>query len=175
MQKKALLIILDGWGVNPSRENNAIAQANPVFWNELLQKYPNTVLHAREESVGLSKGYLSGSQVGHTAIAAGRVIWQSGAKIDKEIDDGVFDNNQVLTQVQNHLQSFDSTLHLVGLLSDGGVHSHIRHVKALISWAKEKKVSNVALHLYLDGRDMAPKSARDLLATTYNFFWETGS
>ncbi|MFA4830845.1 MAG: 2,3-bisphosphoglycerate-independent phosphoglycerate mutase [Patescibacteria group bacterium] len=161
--KKILLLILDGWGINPKKEHNPIAEADPPYWNNLLKIYPNSNLHCKEESVGLPNGCLSGSEVGHTAIGAGRVVWQQTAAIDKAIENGTFFDNEILQKIKQHTETYASALHLVGMLSDAGIHSHINHLNALIEWTQKEKMSSTALHLYLDGRDMPPMSALGLL------------
>ncbi len=162
--KKVILLILDGWGTGENNEHNAIFQTQPKFWNELLKNYPNTVLHAKEESVGLPKGCLSGSEVGHMTMGAGRIIYQNAAKIDNAIETNTFKTNPKLEEVKKHLTLNKGILHLAGLFSDGGIHSHINHIIALVEWAKDNNLKT-AIHLFLDGRDMAPKSARKLLET----------
>jgi len=161
--KKTILLILDGWGAGPNTEHNAIFKATPPFYNQMLQRFPNTVLHAKEESVGLPKGCLSGSEVGHLTMGAGRIVWQNVAKIDKCIEDESFYQNQILQNAQTHLKNNGGKLHLVGLLSNGGIHSHINHLFALIIWAKKNNITNTSLHLFLDGRDMPPMSAVNLI------------
>ncbi len=161
--KKVLLLILDGWGINPETEHNPIAAAQPAFWNSLLKQYPSTKLSAKEDAVGVPKGCLSNSEIGHTAIGAGRVVPQSAFAIDTAIQKNTFVSNSVLGKAEAHIKHFNSTLHLVGMLSSGGVHSHIDHLLALVAWAKTQEISRVALHLLLDGRDMPPMSALPLV------------
>jgi len=162
---KVLLLILDGWGIGaPDLLHNAVYKVRPQYWQKLLEDFPNTVLSAREDSVGLSKGHLSNSEVGHTAIGAGRVVPQSAYAIDRAIEGGSFFDNPELEKVHAHLQAHGSVLHLAGMLSNGGVHAHINHLLALLEWAKKRGVQTIALHLFLDGRDMAPMSALPLLA-----------
>jgi len=163
MNKKALLLILDGWGIGEKNDHDAIFQAKPEYWNSLWLNYPHAVIHCKEDSVGLPEGCLSGSEVGHMTLGAGRVIWQNVAKIDRDIADGSWYQNPILINTKKHLEKNKGKLHLVGLFSDGGIHSHIKHILALIDWAKKEGLSSVALHLFLDGRDMPPKSAVDLL------------
>lgn len=162
MTNKTLLLILDGWGVGVNENHNAIFNAQPKYWNSLLQKFPHTSLVAKEESVGLPNGCLSGSEVGHTTIGAGRIVWQNAARIDFDINNGLFYTNEALVKVKKHLSAVGGKLHLVGLLSDGGIHSHINHLLALIDWAKSNKLP-LHLHLFLDGRDMGPTSALEIL------------
>jgi len=159
MKHKSLLLILDGWGINPDANRNPIAAANPPYWNHLLQTYPNAALHCAESSVGLSAGTLPNSEVGHMAIGAGRVVAQTAFAIDRAIEDGSFFDNDKLVEIKKHLDNHDSTLHLYGLLSSAGIHAHINHLIALIEWAKQQGIKRVALHLCSDGRDMGPMEA----------------
>lgn len=162
MNKNVLLLILDGWGMGENNEHNAIELAKPKYWQKLWQEYPHSILQAKEEAVGLPIGCMSGSEVGHLTLGAGRVVWQGAARIEKSIDDGSFFENNILKGANSHLKEENGKLHLVGLLSDGGIHSHINHLEALIKWTKDNKIKNVCLHLFLDGRDMAQKSALDI-------------
>lgn len=160
---KTLLLILDGWGIRESQEHNAIAQAKPAFYESLLSANPHTRLSASGECVGLSQGHLSNSEVGHTAIGAGRVVPQSAFAIDQAILHGTFFENEMLSKTAEHLIEYESTLHIIGMLSNGGVHSHVNHLLALIEWSRQQHIKHVQLHLLLDGRDMPPKSALPLL------------
>jgi 2,3-bisphosphoglycerate-independent phosphoglycerate mutase len=153
--KPLLLIILDGWGINPNKEGNAIALADPPFYQHLLKTYPNTTLSASGPDVGLPEGQMGNSEVGHTNIGAGRIVYQDFTRINKAISDGSFANNETLLKAI----SGGGTLHLMGLLSDGGVHSHIDHLMAILEIARKKKVESLVVHAILDGRDTAPKSA----------------
>ena len=161
--KKVLLLILDGWGINVETKHNPIAAAQPPYWNSLLSQYPTTRLSAREAAVGVPKGCLSNSEIGHTAIGAGRVVPQSAFAIDKAIEEKRFDSNPVLAKTAAHIKKYDGILHIVGMLSSGGVHSHVNHLSALTAWAHAQNLSSVALHLLLDGRDMPPMSAIPLI------------
>ncbi len=151
--KPLLLIILDGWGVNPRREGNAIALADPPFYKHLLAAYPNTTLSASGEDVGLPTGQMGNSEVGHMNIGAGRIVYQDLTRINKAILDGSFYTNETLLKGI----SGEGTLHFMGLLSDGGVHSHIDHLMALLDLARIKKVQSLVVHPFLDGRDTPPK------------------
>jgi 2,3-bisphosphoglycerate-independent phosphoglycerate mutase len=159
----ALLIILDGWGVGAESPHNAITKGVAPFWHSLLETYPHATLHAKEESVGLSQGCLSGSEVGHTIIGAGRIVWQQASKIDADIASASFATHAVLADISQHLTQHGGALHLFGLLSDGGVHAHISHLYALCDWIIQHNITEASLHLCLDGRDMAPMSAQKLL------------
>ena len=129
----------------------------------LLTSYPHTALHCREHSVGVPDGCLSNSEIGHTAIGAGRVVPQSAFAIDQAIHEASFEENTVLYNTAQHLKTYQSSLHLIGMLSNGGVHSHISHLIALTEWAKKNTNDKIILHLFLDGRDMAPQSAQSIL------------
>ena len=161
--KKVLLLILDGWGLGEDNEHNAIFLAQPKYWQSLWEKNPHSVLCAKEEVVGLPVGCMSGSEVGHLTLGSGRIIWQGAARIEQSIKDGSWWKNSALEEVAKHIQERDSRLHLIGLLSDGGIHAHYTHLLALIDWAEKNSVKEICLHLFLDGRDMAQKSALDLL------------
>lgn len=162
MNKNVLLLILDGWGVGENNDHNAITLANPKYWNELWNKFPHSTLDAKEETVGLPKGCLSGSEVGHLTLGSGRIIWQGAARIEKSLQTGEFFTNQILINAEEHIKKFGGKVHLIGLLSDGGIHSHYSHLLGFIDWVKNKNFE-ACLHMYLDGRDMAPKSALGLL------------
>jgi 2,3-bisphosphoglycerate-independent phosphoglycerate mutase len=158
-KKPVALIILDGWGINESPEGNAISKASVPVFNNLLSKYPHTTLSASGMDVGLPKGQMGNSEVGHLNIGAGRIVYQELTRITKSIEDGDFFTNEGLKSAFENVKKNSSRLHLMGLLSDGGVHSHIDHVKGLIDMAKRENVSEVYLHCFLDGRDTPPKSA----------------
>lgn len=157
--KPNLLMILDGYGVSPRHEGNAIYQAKKKHIDELFKKYPNTTIGASGMAVGLPEGQMGNSEVGHLNIGAGRVVYQELTKITKEIDDGLFFHNKALETAMDHVLTNNSALHLMGLLSDGGVHSHITHLYALIDMAKEKGIKKLYIHALLDGRDVPPQSA----------------
>ncbi|AEB29123.1 phosphoglycerate mutase [Carnobacterium sp. 17-4] len=152
------IIILDGLGWRNEVMGNAVAQANKPNFDHLLEKYPHSTLKASGLDVGLPEGQMGNSEVGHTNIGAGRVVYQSLTRIDKAIEDGEFQTNPVLSDAMERTIKYQSNLHLFGLLSDGGVHSHINHLISLIKTAKEKGVPNIYVHAFLDGRDVAPNS-----------------
>ena len=154
--KPLMLIILDGWGISGKKEANAVALARPRFFESLLKDYPHTVLDVAGEAVGLPAGQMGNSEVGHLNIGAGRVVYQDLTRINKAIREGEFQRNPVLLENIRRIQN--GTLHLMGLLSDGGVHSHIQHLFTLLDTVKAEGVSRVALHVFLDGRDTPPKS-----------------
>jgi 2,3-bisphosphoglycerate-independent phosphoglycerate mutase len=167
-----VLLILDGWGIRPEASSssnsnassgNAIEDAEATYYDHLLKTYPWIPLEASGEPVGLPDGQMGNSEVGHLNMGAGRVVYQELTRIDKSIRDGDFFENPVLLDAIQHAKAQHSTLHLMGLLSDGGVHSHISHLVALIDLAKEQGVEKLKVHAFLDGRDVPPKSAQEYL------------
>ena len=154
-----LLAILDGWGERASRDGNAIAQARKPVLDALRRDYPTTVLGASGEAVGLPEGQMGNSEVGHLNIGAGRVVLQDFMRINRAVQDGTFFSNEVLIGAMEHALETRGTLHLMGLLSDGGVHSHIDHLIALLDMAGRLGLQKVCTHAFLDGRDVPPRSA----------------
>ncbi|KPU45246.1 2,3-bisphosphoglycerate-independent phosphoglycerate mutase [Oxobacter pfennigii] len=175
MKKKlCLLMILDGWGLSNIKEGNAILNAKIPNMDNILKNYPHTVISASGLNVGLPEEQMGNSEVGHLNIGAGRVIYQELSRINMEIKTGGFLKNQAfLNAVKNALYK-GTKLHLIGLLSDGGVHSHIDHIKALIKLSKDNGLKDVYVHCFLDGRDVAPKSARDFIIDLEKYMEETG-
>jgi 2,3-bisphosphoglycerate-independent phosphoglycerate mutase len=159
-----LLMILDGWGINPRRENNAIAQARTPNMTGLCAAYPCTDIGTSGLSVGLPPGQMGNSEVGHLNIGAGRTVYQDLTRISKAIDDGDFFTNPVLLDCIARARAASGRLHLAGLLSDGGVHSHNTHLYALLELARREGLQEVFVHCLLDGRDTPPKSGADYLA-----------
>ncbi|BDU50138.1 2,3-bisphosphoglycerate-independent phosphoglycerate mutase [Haliovirga abyssi] len=160
MKKPVMLMILDGWGINNNLdEKNAIRESNPENFNNYWNSYPHTTILASGEAVGLPEGQMGNSEVGHLNIGSGRVIYQPLVKISKEIKDGNILKNEALLNAMNSAKENNKTLHLMGLLSDGGVHSHIEHLFGLLDMAKTLGVESVAVHAILDGRDTPPKSS----------------
>ena len=166
MNKKPLmLMILDGWGINPcDNQINAIKNAAPKEYLELLAKYPHSQLKASGEAVGLPEGQMGNSEVGHLNIGAGRVIYQPLVKITKDIRDGEFFEIPVLKEAFEYAKENNTAIHFAGLVSDGGVHSHIDHIYGLLQMAKNYGLTKVYLHAFLDGRDTPPSSAVNFLA-----------
>jgi len=154
-----ILAILDGWGIGPERDDNAIARARKPNMDFFLQKYPNTILATSGEDVGLPGGQMGNSEVGHLNIGAGRIVYQDFTRISKAIRDTSFFANNKLLDAVNYAKEHNSALHLMGLLSDGGVHSHISHLFALLELARRNGLKNVYVHCFLDGRDTPPASA----------------
>jgi len=159
-----LLMILDGWGINPSSENNAIAQANTPNMTRLCAEYPCTSIGTSGMSVGLPEGQMGNSEVGHLNIGAGRTVYQDLTRITKAIDDGDFFTNPVLLDCINRTKATGGRLHLAGLLSDGGVHSHETHLYALLELARREGMQDVFVHCLMDGRDTPPMSGAEYLA-----------
>ena len=163
MKKPVLLMILDGWGIAPVDKTNAAAMAKTPNLDSYFANYPHTTLEASGKAVGLPAGQIGNSEVGHLNIGAGRIIYQSLTRIDKAIEDGDLYKNEVLGRVMDETKQAGKALHLLGLLSDGGVHSHIEHLLALICMAKVKGLTNVYVHAFLDGRDVGPKTALEYI------------
>ena len=161
--KLTMLMILDGFGDNPNKDGNAIKLAKTPNIDKLMKKYPNTEIYTSGLHVGLPEGQMGNSEVGHTNIGAGRIVYQELTRITKEIQDGDFYKNEELKKAMEHVKNNNSTLHLLGLVSDGGVHSHIEHLFALLEMAKREGISNVYVHAVLDGRDTPPTSAVDYI------------
>lgn len=161
--KKTALIILDGFGIAPATFGNAIAMANTPVIDGLLKKFPHSQLQASGLDVGLPQGQMGNSEVGHTNIGAGRVVFQILPKISQEIDTGAFFENPVYLKAIADAKRSGSALHILGLLSDGGVHSHIEHIFAMLDLAKQKDLDRVYLHCFLDGRDVPPTSGAGYL------------
>ncbi|NIA03266.1 MAG: 2,3-bisphosphoglycerate-independent phosphoglycerate mutase [Nitrospirae bacterium] len=161
--KPLCLIILDGWGINPKKESNAVAMAQTPVMDGLLSKYPHSTLDAAGEAVGLPNGQMGNSEVGHMNLGAGRTVYQDITKINKSISDGDFFHNPALMGAIGYVRAHGSSLHLMGLLSDGGVHSHIDHLIALLTLAKSAGLTKVYIHAFLDGRDVPPRSAEQYI------------
>jgi 2,3-bisphosphoglycerate-independent phosphoglycerate mutase len=157
--RPAALIILDGWGINPNNKNNAITQADTPFLDGLFAQYPHASLLCSGEAVGLPQGQMGTSEVGHLNIGAGRVVYQSLVRITKALRDGEFQQNQVFVDLIRYAIDNKRPLHLMGLVSPGGVHSHTEHLYGLIHLAKRLGVKDVLIHAFLDGRDTPPSSA----------------
>lgn len=163
MKKPLLLMILDGWGINPAAGHNAVAMANTPNLNGLLAEFPHVPIQTSGMAVGLPDGQMGNSEVGHLNIGAGRIIYQDLTRISKAIADGDFYTNPVLLDCLRAIKAAGGRLHLAGLLSDGGVHSHITHLYALLELARREGVESF-VHCLLDGRDTPPQSGVDYLA-----------
>ena len=172
MKKPNVLIIMDGYGMNPDTVGNAVYSANKPNLTKYFNECPNTVIGASGMNVGLPDGQMGNSEVGHTNIGAGRVVYQELTRISKSIADGDFFENDVLCKAMDNAK--DKALHLLGLLSDGGVHSHLTHLFALLEMAKKKGVEKVYVHALLDGRDVSPTSGAGFIEELYNKTKELG-
>jgi len=158
MSKKAILIIMDGWGLGTSKTADAIQNANVPFVSSLYSKYPNTTLVTCGEAVGLPDGQMGNSEVGHLNLGAGRIVYQELQRINVSIRTGEFPKNEVLLASIRYAKTNNKALHLIGLVSNGGVHSHINHVKAIADVCKAEGLTEVFIHAFTDGRDCDPKS-----------------
>lgn len=158
MNKKVILIILDGWGLATKPEVSAIDQARTPFINSLYRNYPHSKLEASGLAVGLPAGQMGNSEVGHMNLGAGRVVYQDLVKINKAVEEHTLDREPVLVEALNYAQSSGKKVHFIGLVSDGGVHSHIDHLKGLCSIAASRGLTDVYVHAFTDGRDTDPKS-----------------
>ena len=163
-KKKLALIILDGWGYGRNDQSNAILAANTPFVDSLLEQYPNSKLEASGTAVGLPAGQMGNSEVGHMNLGAGRVVYQELGRIHKAVDDNELPTIPVLKDAFEYARQNNRDVHFIGLVSDGGVHSHIRHVKGLCDAAKQSNVKNVFIHAFLDGRDTDPRSGLGFVA-----------
>ena len=172
--KPLVLMILDGWGYNQENQGNAVAAAKMPNLLYLLDTYPKTLLKASGTDVGLPEGQMGNSEVGHLNIGAGRIVYQELTRIFKAIDDRALYQNEVLLEAMHRLKGTGRALHLMGLLSDGGVHSHIKHLFALLDMAAQEGVENIYVHPILDGRDVLPQSAKGYIRELENKLTELG-
>ena len=167
-KKKVILIIMDGWGLGKKKSADAIQNAKTPFVNSLYKKYPNTTLVTCGEAVGLPDGQMGNSEVGHLNLGAGRVVYQELQRINVAVRDGSFAKNEVLLKSIRFAKTSNKPLHLLGLVSDGGVHSHIKHLMALVDVCKNEGLSNVFIHAFTDGRDTDPKSGLGFITELQN-------
>lgn len=167
--KPVLLIILDGWGIGTDPETNAQEKANIPFYKSLLNKYPHNALECSGEAVGLPAGTMGNSEVGHLNLGAGRTVCQDYTRINNSIEDGSFMENKALSDAIASAVKNNSALHLIGLLSDGGVHSHIEHLYTLINMALARGVKDVFIHALMDGRDTPPASGINYIKDLESF------
>ncbi len=154
-----VLIVLDGWGYSENPASNAIEQANTPTWHTLWAKYPHTLIDASGLAVGLPVGQMGNSEVGHLHMGAGRLVPQDLVRVDLAIEDGSFDDNTAFNEAFEKANAANSTVHILGLLSPGGVHSHERHIQSIIALAGKRQVKKLCVHAILDGRDTPPRSA----------------
>lgn len=162
--KQIALIVLDGWGYREEKEHNAIAEAKTPFFDKLWAEYPHSLLEASGLAVGLPEGQMGNSEVGHTTIGAGKTVYTDLVRISLAAKNGEFDTNETFEKLFNHAVENNSTLHLLGLIGPGGVHSHSEHLYEVIKSAKRAGVKKVTIHAFTDGRDTPPQSASEYLA-----------
>ena len=165
----ALLVIMDGFGLAPRGADNAVAAASTPFIDSLYEKYPHTTLGASGEDVGLPDGQMGNSEVGHLNIGAGRIVFQELSRINNAIKDGSIKTNEVFTKTMDDVAASGKTLHLMGLMSPGGVHSMESHCEALVSMAAERGVKTIRVHCFMDGRDVDPHSGAGYVADLVDF------
>jgi 2,3-bisphosphoglycerate-independent phosphoglycerate mutase len=170
MKKPVTLIIMDGYGIRNDEVGNAIKMAKTPNLDLLMEEYPTSYLNASGLAVGLPDGQMGNSEVGHLNLGAGRIVYQSLTRINKEIKDGTFFTNQAYLNAVQNVKENDSKLHIMGLLSDGGVHSHIEHIKAFFKLAKDQGVKETYYHAFLDGRDTPPDSGVSYLEDLEAYF-----
>nr|MBP3599012.1 2,3-bisphosphoglycerate-independent phosphoglycerate mutase [Eubacterium sp.] len=173
-KKPTVLMILDGYGLNEKSEGNAVAEGKTPVMDKLMAECPFVKGNASGMAVGLPEGQMGNSEVGHLNMGAGRIVYQELTRITKEIQDGVFFENEALLQAIENCKKNNSDLHLFGLLSDGGVHSHNTHMYALLELAKRNGLENVYLHAFLDGRDTPPASGKDFVTAAMDKMEEIG-
>ncbi len=162
-RKTTALIILDGWGYRPETDHNAIHHANTPFWDSLWSSHPKTLIETSGKAVGLPDGQMGNSEVGHMNLGAGRIVYQNFTRITKDIEEGGFARNNALTSAIDKAVTAGKAVHIFGLLSPGGVHSHEDHLIAACEMAVQRGATALYVHAFLDGRDMPPKSARPSL------------
>ena len=173
-KKPVMLMILDGFGIAPSSEGNAVALAKKPNFDRLMKEYPHTNLQASGMAVGLPEGQMGNSEVGHLNIGAGRIVYQELTRITKSISDKDFFENEALLKAMKNAKENNTALHLLGLLSDGGVHSHIDHLRGLLEFAKKEGLQKVYVHAFMDGRDVAPSSGKEFIIKTEEMMKEIG-
>lgn len=167
--KKVVLIILDGWGYGRTDQSNALHAANTPFFDSMLQQHPHSKLEASGMAVGLPEGQMGNSEVGHMNLGAGRVVYQELGRIHKAVDDKEFVTNPVIKEAFDYAKQNNKDVHFIGLVSDGGVHSHIKHLKGLCDAAGEYDLEKVFIHAFLDGRDTDPNSGLGFIAAVEEF------
>jgi len=169
MNKKVILMILDGWGLTQDPKVSAVEMANTPFLDSLYKKYPTASLRTDGLNVGLPEGQMGNSEVGHMNLGAGRIVFQDFVKINNALKEGSFQKEKVIVNAFEYAKSNNKNIHLLGLVSDGGIHSHISHLKGLIKAADDYGLTNVFLHAFTDGRDCDPKSGKDFIAEIENY------
>ncbi|EDM44156.1 phosphoglyceromutase [unidentified eubacterium SCB49] len=173
MNKKALLLILDGYGITQDENVSAVAQANTPFIDSLFKEYPHAELLTHGQHVGLPEGQMGNSEVGHMNLGAGRIVYQDLAKINLAIKNNTLKDEKVLKEAFSHAKETGKKVHLLGLVSDGGVHSHISHIKGLLTAANDYGLDNVFVHAFTDGRDVDPKSGAKHISALQKHMAET--
>jgi len=174
-RKRCMLIILDGWGVREDRRGNAVAQANTPFLDKIQKQYPCSQLVTFGNAVGLPDNIMGNSEVGHLNIGAGRIVHQDLLRIDKSIEDGSFFENHAIIRLMDQVKKKHSKLHLMGLVSDGGVHSQLTHLLALLDMARHRQLEQVVVHVILDGRDTPPTNGVKYISTLQSHMEASGS
>jgi 2,3-bisphosphoglycerate-independent phosphoglycerate mutase len=172
--KPIVLVILDGFGYTEEKEGNAIANAHKPTWDRLWKEYPHTLIRGSGAEVGLPADQMGNSEVGHLNLGAGRVVYQEYTRVSRSIKTGSFFTNDTLVEAVEMAKDTGKALHILGLLSPGGVHSHEEHIHAMCQLAVERGLEKVYLHAFLDGRDTAPKSATDSIEKMETKFDELG-
>lgn len=173
MNKKVILMILDGWGITQDPKVSAIYNANTPYINALYDKYPHAELRTDGEHVGLPKGQMGNSEVGHMNLGAGRIVYQNLARINKAVEEKTLGQEKVLLDTFAYAKENNKNVHLLGLVSNGGIHAHINHLKGILDVAKENNVDNVFLHAFTDGRDCDPKSGAYFINDIEEYMAET--
>lgn len=168
--KPVVLIILDGWGYSESQEYNAIYSAKTPTWDKLWNKYPHTLIKGSGAEVGLPSGQMGNSEVGHLNLGSGRVVYQEFTRVSRAIRTGSFFTNDTLTEAIDKAKKTNNAVHILGLLSPGGVHCHEKHIHAMVKLCSDKHIKNFYLHAFLDGRDTAPQSAMESLQAMQDIF-----
>jgi 2,3-bisphosphoglycerate-independent phosphoglycerate mutase len=174
IKKQIALIVLDGWGYREDTKNNAIAEAQKPFFDSLWDRYPHTTLKASGEGVGLPSGQIGDSEIGHMTIGAGRIIDEDLVRINKMYKTTEFKDNSSLIKLFEHVKNNNSTLHVAGLVSPGGVHSHISHLFAFLETAKIHEVKKIAIHVFTDGRDTPPQAGAEYIKELEDFIEKLG-
>jgi 2,3-bisphosphoglycerate-independent phosphoglycerate mutase len=173
MNKKVILMILDGWGITQDPKASAIYNARTPFINGLYKKYPNAQLRTDGEHVGLPEGQMGNSEVGHMNLGAGRIVYQNLARINKAVKEKTLGKEKTLLDTFKYAKENNKNVHLLGLLSNGGIHAHINHLKGLLDVAKTNEIDNVFLHAFTDGRDCDPKSGTYFINDIQEYMKET--
>lgn len=173
MNKKVILMILDGWGTSPDPKVSAIDHANTSYIDSLYTHYPNASLRTDGLHVGLPDGQMGNSEVGHMNLGAGRIVYQDLAKINMAVKNNTLKDESVLLDAFRYAKEKNKNVHLLGLVSDGGVHSHINHIKGLLDAAHSYELKNVFLHAFTDGRDVDPKSGKSHIKNIQDYMSNT--